>query len=119
MRHHANLSEKGRVKKRWVDLVESVLALYNQSPHRSLRNHSPLFASKPENWNIIFENHQEQLKNVGEKRRARLRLGTLVRVRLKGGTFGLRASDQKNSEEVFSVRRHYLSQPIFQIISYN
>ena len=29
MQHHANLTEKGRVRKRWIDLVETVVAQYN------------------------------------------------------------------------------------------
>jgi len=115
MRHAANKEEKGRVRKRWVDLVEPVVALYNQSPHRSLDNHSPLFASKPGNWKIILDIQQKSKAKKLRPRSNYLRKGTLVRVRLKGGSFGVRASDEKNSQEIFSVHQIHPSLPIFLI----
>ena len=114
MRHQRNATVKGSVKKRWVDLVDPVLALYNQSPHTSLDGHSPHFASRPENWREIFDTQQEGFSKRKRKHRKNYyRRGTRVRIRLKGGSFGLRASDKKNSDEVFRVRQVHSSMSTF------
>jgi hypothetical protein len=86
-----------------VDLVDSVVAQYNQSPHRSLDGHSPNFASKPANWQIIFDVMERRRVRGFKRRKDYFRRGILVRLRLKGGSFGIRASDQRNSDEVFSI----------------
>ena len=100
MQHAAVEEKKGRVRKRWVDLVEPVLAVYNHSPHSGLQSHSPHYAASPANWREIFE---LQLSIRGKVPKTYLRRGTRVRIRLKGGNFGIRASERKNSEEIFTV----------------
>ena len=102
-RHAANKEQKGRVRKRWVDLAEPVLNLYNHSPHSSLNNHSPYFASKPGNWKEIFD--LQLASPVKKLNKGYFRRGTAVRIRLVGGSFGVRASEMKNSEEVFHIRQ--------------
>lgn len=115
-RHAANKEQKGRVRKRWVDIAELVLNLYNRSPHSSLNNHSPHFASKPENWKAIFD--LQLTGPVKKLNKGYYRRGTPVRIRLVGGSFGIRASDVKNSDEIFYIRRVHPSKP-FSFCTYS
>ena len=110
-RHAANKEQKGRVRKRWVDLADSVLNLYNHSPHSSLKNRSPYFASKPVNWKEIFD--LQIVSPTKKLNKGYFRRGTPVRIRLIGGSFGIRASDVKNSEEVFRIRQIHPSENFY------
>lgn len=115
MRFYRNKEDKGRVRKRWIDLVDPVVALYNQSPHRSLDNHSPLFATKSVNWDTIFALYGKK-RYAADRRQNYFRRGTHVRIRLKGGSFGIRASEQKNSEEIFTIASIHSSLISFLIL---
>ncbi len=104
MRHFMSETTRGRPKARWVDLLEDATANYNNTPHKSLGGHTPLFASKAENHQLIMsiQNSRMPKKEYPAKY---LRAGTICRVRTKPGTFGLRVSEPQASEELFRIAK--------------
>lgn len=108
MRQYVSETTRGRPKARWVDLLDDATANYNNSPHSGLGGHTPTFACKPENHEMMM-NIQNSKMPKKEVPSTYLRAGTACRVRTKPGSFGLRVSELQSSEELFHIAKVYSS----------
>ena len=111
--HYLATTEKGRVKARWIDLLENTILSINRSPHRGIKGLTPEYASKPANAVEVMRIQNARFARTTERVPAYLKRGSRVRLRLKAGSFGQRASEPQATEEVFKVARVFPSNSNF------
>jgi hypothetical protein len=88
----------------WLDRLQRILDIYNQSQHSGINDIAPDDASKPKNKEEILKlNMDKQLHN---KTVSDLELGDKVRkTMLKGGHEIIKGTDPRWTDEVFMVKQ--------------
>jgi len=106
---------------RYIDVLKKLVSSYNKRGHRTLANHSPLFADKKRNRNTIFQIHQNRVDKI-RKMKPKYKVGDTVRIKVQPRSAIARegrAYARQFQTEYFTVARVKTKQriPLYEIRS--